>query len=183
MLKKLAPALSMAALVAVGGVGLIQQYEGKRNATYLDPVGIPTICYGHTGPDVTPGLRLNDAECNSLLDRDIMSHNAVLNTCLTVPVSYYQRAALISFTFNVGGKRACASTLIRKLNAGDVQGAADEFPKWIYAGGVPLQGLKSRRLAERQLFLSTASPADPKALLAPEMKAAVRYTVTQGGTQ
>ena len=62
--------------------------------------------------------------------------------------------SLVSFFFNLGLGALGDSTLLRKLNAGDYQGAADEFPRWVKAGGQTLPGLVKRRDAERALFLS-----------------------------
>lgn len=61
--------------------------------------------------------------------------------------------ALVSFAYNLGLRALAGSTLWRLFTHGDIQGAADEFTKWIYAGGKPLEGLKRRRQAERELFL------------------------------
>ena len=62
--------------------------------------------------------------------------------------------ALVSFTYNLGARSLSTSTLLKKLNAGDYRGAADEFPRWNKAGGQVLAGLTRRREAERSLFLS-----------------------------
>lgn len=151
-------------------MGLIQTAEGKRNVAYLDPVGIPTACYGHTGPDVRKGQLFTDAQCDALLKRDTEEHLKGMRKCVTAPVTNHQRDALVSFAFNVGVPKFCKSTMARKLNARDYIGAADEFPKWKYArvGGknVVLRGLSRRRSAERTLFLTRDTTGDEKALSA-----------------
>lgn len=68
-------------------------------------------------------------------------------------VTQHEFDALVDFTFNVGCGAFRGSTLLRKVNAGDMTGAANEFPKWIYAGGKPLRGLVKRRADERALFM------------------------------
>lgn len=139
------------------GLSLTAHFEGKRNETYLDPVGIPTICYGHTGPEVRPGLRLTDKQCEDLLRKDFAHHRQGIARCITRPLNANQWGAVTSFAFNVGVAKVCKSTLVKKINQGDLRGAADEFPKWKYASlnGKPvvLPGLERRRAAERELFL------------------------------
>ena len=73
---------------------------------------------------------------------------------LTVEVTQNQFDALVSFAFNLGPANLKSSTLLRKVNSGDVNGAADEFLKWNHAGGQVLAGLTARRNAEKTLFLS-----------------------------
>lgn len=73
-----------------------------------------------------------------------------------------QKAALIDFVYNLGAGAFGSSTLLKKLNAGDYKGAADEFPKWVYAGGRVLGGLVNRRKIERDLFIKDTLPKDIK---------------------
>ena len=84
-------------------------------------------------------------------------YNFVINYCISIiktALTENQFSALVSFTFNLGAGALQRSTLRMKLNRGEVQGAADEFPKWLIAGGRILAGLVRRRAAERALFLS-----------------------------
>jgi lysozyme len=137
-----------AAVLAIAGGMLIKPFEGKENKTYLDPINIPTVCYGHTGRDVKLGQVRTDAECEALLQKDMQIALADVDRCTpNLPVN--ARAALTSFAFNVGGEKYCASTLAKKAKAGDLRGACAELPRWIYAGGKPLNGLIKRRAAER----------------------------------
>lgn len=87
-----------------------------------------------------------------------MSHGQAAIPCVKKYVKYdkltqHQFDALVDFTFNVGCGNFRGSTLLKKLNQGDVSGAANEFPKWQYAGGKVLAGLVRRRAAEKALFL------------------------------
>ena len=104
-----------------------------------------------------------------MLAQDLIEReNAVTKFFASVPLTRGQFDALVSFLYNVGpGKRGIKSglfvltngqpsTLARKVLARDYAGAAEEFLKWIYSGGVPLRGLERRRKAERQLFLTGA---------------------------
>lgn len=139
-----------------GGIALIKQYEGLRLTTYKDAVGIPTIGYGHVENPVPPGgTRTITAEAaEQLLRDDLQRFENEVNNMLTVEVTQNQFDALVSFAFNLGPANLKSSTLLRKVNSGDVNGAADEFLKWNHAGGQVLAGLTARRNAEKTLFLS-----------------------------
>lgn len=130
---------------------LVALFEGKVSHTYADPIGIPTACYGHTGPDVTPGRQYTDDECDALLHGDLAIANRAVRRCIRVPMKLYEEAALTSFAFNVGEGALCSSTLARKANAGDFTGACAELSRWVYAKGLKLAGLVKRRAAERAL--------------------------------
>ena len=85
-----------------------------------------------------------------MLYKDLAKHADALS-CVRAPLTDGQRAAFLSFAFNVGDDAFCRSTLVRKANAGDFDGACAELSRWIYAGGKQLPGLVKRRAAERQL--------------------------------
>ena len=142
-------------LVAAGiaaAVPLVATFEGLRQRAYLDPVGIPTACFG-----ATKGVRLGQVytreQCDNLLARDLLEANAGVDSCVRVPLTESQRTALVSFAYNVGRGNLCGSTLVRKLNTGDYVGACNELPRWVYAKGVKLPGLVKRREQERALCL------------------------------
>ena len=166
-MKKLVTPLVAAAIIGGAGVSLVQAHEGVRYKTYLDAVGIPTVCYGHTGPEVKLGQTYTPAKCEALFNADVIKHNDEVNKCVKAPLTRNQRAGVVSFAFNVGGTKFCRSTLAKKLNRLDYIGAADEFPKWKYAnvGGknVVLRGLVARRSAERALFLTQDARMAPAA--------------------
>lgn len=152
------------------GVSLIEHFEQCRLTAYWDPYGkCWTIGWGHTGPDVYKGLTITQIVADTLLEQDLIAReNQVRQFFAGVPLTRGQFDALVSFLYNVGpGVRGVKSglfvltngqpsTLARKVLARDTAGAADQFLKWIYAGGVPLRGLERRRSAERQLFLTGA---------------------------
>lgn len=139
-----------------GGIALIKQYEGLRLTTYKDAVGIPTIGYGHVeNPNPPGGTRTITAEAaEQILREDLQRFEHDVNNMLTVEVTQNQFDALVSFAFNLGPANLKSSTLLRKVNSGDFNGAAEEFPKWNHAGGQVLAGLTARRNAEKNLFLS-----------------------------
>ena len=131
-------------------VPVVTYYEGKVNRTYVDPVGVLTSCYGHTGPELKPGQTFTDEQCLAQLEADLTKHAIALD-CVRVPLTDGQKAAFLSFAFNVGNGAFCSSTLVRKANTGDMRGACSELSKWVYAGGKQLPGLVRRRAAERAL--------------------------------
>jgi lysozyme len=96
-----------------------------------------------------------DEAIDLLLDADLLTaESGVLRLCPDSAFSQNEFDALASFAFNVGVGALQASTLRRKYNAGDIEGAAEEFPKWNRGGGRVLAGLTRRRLAEQALFLA-----------------------------
>lgn len=136
-----------------GGIELIKQFEGFRAKAYLCPAGVATIGYGHTG-GVAMGDTIDEDEAEALLEADLRRFERSVARLVGVPLSQGQFDALVSFTFNLGGGALQRSTLRQKLNRGDYDGAAREFPKWCRAGGVKLAGLLRRRQAEMEMFLS-----------------------------
>jgi lysozyme len=131
-------------------------FEGLRTVTYLDPVGIPTRCFGHTA-GVKMGQKSTPEECRELLVDDLLLYNDGVRRCVTAFMSPSREAALTSFAFNVGTGAFCSSTLVKRLNAGDPN-ACDELLKWNKAtkAGVKivLPGLTKRRQEERALCLA-----------------------------
>lgn len=140
------------------GLDLITGFEGLRLAPYLDAVGIPTIGYGSTryedGSRVTmKDVKITQARAKALFMNTLTTYeNAVLRN-VKVALNQNQFDALVSFTYNLGEANLKSSTLLRKLNARDYMGAAEQFLRWNKAGGRVLNGLVKRRAAERALFL------------------------------
>lgn len=149
---------SLAAVIALAAPG-VMLYEGAVLTTYADPVGIPTICFGHTGADVVPGRVADLPECQALLQGDLAKALDGVGQCIRVPMHPHQAAALVSFTYNVGTANLCASTLARKANSGDWAGACKELDRWVYAKGIKLNGLVKRRAAERAMCEGRSSKA------------------------
>ena len=133
---------------------LIEKFEGLRLTAYQDMVGVWTIGYGHTGPDVKAGLTITQQQAEQLLINDLARFNNGVNALVTVKINQNQFDALISFSYNLGLGSLQQSTLLRLLNAGNFQAAADQFPRWDRAGGKEVAGLLARRNAERALFLT-----------------------------
>jgi lysozyme len=140
--------------VSFGGAAFIISHEGTENRVYLDPVGIPTVCTGHTATVTRADVgRTFSAEvCARLLREDLYAAETAVKRHVKVPVTQEQYDALVSFTFNVGQGNFKRSSLLRRLNAGQCTAAAREFHKWVYADGVRLRGLERRRAEESALF-------------------------------
>lgn len=143
--------------VSPAGRKAIAEREGTRLTAYKDSVGIWTVGVGHTSaagpPNVTPGMKITASECDEILSRDLAKFEKAVLEVVKVHLAQHEFDALVSFAFNVGGGAFAKSTLLKKLNAGDRMGAADEFLKWTKAGGQTLKGLKTRRESEREQFL------------------------------
>ncbi|MDU2730503.1 MULTISPECIES: lysozyme [Pantoea] len=128
--------------------------EGRVYDPYKDVAGVWTVCDGHTGNDIIKGKKYTDRECDRLLWSDLQPVKKTVDSLVKVPLNEYQRAALYSFTYNVGSGAFSKSTLLKKLNAGDQEGACEELRRWVYAGGMKFRGLMNRRDMERSMCLA-----------------------------
>lgn len=153
------------------GLNLIKKSEGFRSKPYIDPVGIPTIGYGTiqypNGRKVSMSdPPISEAKATKYLKRDVRSREAAVIAMVKVPLNVNQFSALVSFVYNVGIGALQSSTLLKKLNAGNYNGAAGEFKKWnkgtINGQLVALPGLTIRRAAERKLFKKPVRKKPPK---------------------
>jgi lysozyme len=137
------------------GLAMTEGFEGLELTAYQDIVGVWTIGYGHTGPDVTPGLKITQAQAVILLKGDVASAVACVNHAVKVPLTQNQFDALVDFAFNLGNGALLGSTLLKLLNQKNYAGAQAEFAKWNRAGGKVNAGLTRRRAAEAKLFGTT----------------------------
>jgi lysozyme len=147
-------------------LALIKEFEGLRLVAYLCTGKRWTIGYGTTvyadGTMVQEGDTCTKSDAEAFLVTDVRHFAADVRSLVKVPVTNNQFCALVSFAYNVGSdidadkiaEGLGDSTLLKKLNAGDIKGAADEFPKWNKSGGFVTPGLVRRREAERKLFLT-----------------------------
>jgi len=138
-------------MISERAVALVKKLEGCKLKAYLCPAGIPTIAYGRT-QGVKMGERCTQEQADKWLLSDLNATERTINEFVTVKLNQNQRDALASFIYNLGAGNFKNSTLCRKLNSGDYQGASAEFMRWIYVAGKPLDGLVKRRTAERALF-------------------------------
>ena len=135
------------------GITLIKSHEGLRLKAYHCPANVLTIGYGHT-KNVYPSMVITSQKAEELLKQDLSVYESAVNKYVTVPLNQNQFDALVSFSFNVGTNALGRSTLLRKLNSKDYQGAGNEFMRWVRAGTRILPGLVRRRQEEKELFLS-----------------------------
>lgn len=137
----------------------VKEFEGTIYHGYIDPAGIVTACTGHTE---TAELRpYSKEECDELLKEDLNKHTAGAADCIDFEkLTPGQRAAVVSFAFNLGVGFFCKSSFARKLRAGDptacrelthAKNAKGEEHGYTYAGGVRYKGLIRRRAAERAM--------------------------------
>lgn len=140
----------------VVALGLIKQFEGCKLRAYKCPAGRWTCGWGTTGPDVVEGTVWTQAQADARLAQDVEKFLSGVRAAVKVKASDNEIGALASFAYNVGLGAFRSSTLLRLLNAGDRQGAADQFPRWNKVGGKVLPGLVRRREAERAVFLRAA---------------------------
>lgn len=139
---------------------LIRHFEGLSLTGYLDPIGIPTIGYGRTGPVAVVGKRITLAEADALLDEDVARHAQIVRDQVTVPLTQGEFDALASLVFNLGyipkSLKACLNGGVtdagKVMTPGSYGSALLQFPRNCRAGGKPLKGLYRRRLAEACLF-------------------------------
>ena len=153
------------------GKQLIKDFEGVHRRPYLCPailwtVGVGRVLYPEQTKLKIPERKIyplkaehdkawSDESVDLLFDADLLKYSSgVLRNCPDSALSQGQFDALVAFSFNCGLGALQASTLRRLYNAGDVEGAAAQFPKWNKGGGRILAGLTRRRLAEQALFLS-----------------------------
>lgn len=145
--------------ISENGLNLIKEFEGFSSAPYLCPAGVPTIGYGNTfyedGTKVTlKDKPITEERATQLLEfiaNKTFSEN--INKVVKVPLNQNQFDALVSFAYNISNKNFNWSTLLKKLNQSDYEGASSEFLRWNQAGGKILSGLVLRRKKEKELFL------------------------------
>lgn len=143
--------------VSPSGVDLICNFEGLRLKAYDDGVGVWTIGFGTTkypnGIRVKKGDTCTLDQAKAYMQNDLKSFEQTVNNTVKVPLNQNQFDALVSLAYNIGSTAFKNSTLVRQLNEGNYKAAANQFNVWVNAGGKRMQGLVSRRAAERTLFL------------------------------
>ena len=140
------------------GIEFIKQCEGYMDHSYQDAAQVWTIGYGTTrypdGRHVSGGEHCTTEQATEYLRHDLARFEDCINHYVTVELTQNQFDALASFTYNLGCGALKKSTLLRKLNARNYEGAADEMLKWTHAGGHVLRGLVARRSHEHDTFLA-----------------------------
>ena len=139
------------------GIELIKRFEGLELQSYQDVAGIWTIGYGHTGPEVGPGMVITEAQAEALLIEDLERFERGVSSAVQVRITQTQFDALVSLAYNIGVAGFSRSTAVKRLNKGDFEGAAEAITWWnkatINGRKQPVLGLTRRRAAEAALFL------------------------------
>lgn len=141
------------------GLHLTENFEGLRLTAYPDPAthGDPwTIGYGHTGAEVHQGMTITQEQAEEFLMQDVQKAVQTVNSKEHTDLTQNEFDALVDFVFNCGAGNFAGSTLLKKINAGDMEGAALEFQKWDKAAGHVMAGLVRRKQAETDLFKGLA---------------------------
>jgi lysozyme len=153
-------------VICAAALKIIEDSEGCVLKAYKDQVGVWTIGWGHTGPEVVEGLVWTQAQADEQFLKDVAIREQAVRAMVPNSVSnphYYgvRRAvsenevgALTSLVFNVGAKAVYHSELLALFHAGDTFGAAKLFLRWDHAGGEKSAGLLLRRFKEGALFLT-----------------------------
>ncbi|MBC6677356.1 MAG: lysozyme [Acinetobacter sp.] len=144
--------------ISPSGIDLICNFEGLRLKAYDDGVGVWTIGFGTTkypnGIRVKKGDTCTLDQAKAYMQNDLKSFEQTVNNTVKVPLNQNQFDALVSLAYNIGASAFSQSTLVKKLNANSISGAADQFDVWVNAGGKRMQGLVNRRAREKALFIS-----------------------------
>jgi len=147
VIRRSVAALSLSAAALVG----LALHEGYRGEAYIPvPGDVATIGFGTTA-GVKMGDRITPEKALARALTDAQKFEGALKQCVKVPLHQHEYDAYIQFSYNVGSTAFCGSTLVRKLNALDYEGACKELLRWTKAGGRELPGLVKRRQAEYQL--------------------------------
>jgi len=145
--------LAGASAATIAAMMFIMPWEGRVYKPYKDIGGVWTVCDGHTGPDIVLDKTYTDPECDNLTARDVRRAELQVDNVIKVKLPLKTKVAFISFTYNVGPQNLKNSTLARKANALDLEGACSELSRWTRVKGVIIKGLVNRRLSEKALCL------------------------------
>ena len=136
------------------GIALIKKFEGFSPVPYKCPAGVLTIGYGHVIREGELFTSLHEHQADALLKRDLVNREQAVKLLVKVPLTQGQFDALVSFVYNLGAGALKSSTLLKRLNEGKYEQAADNFQRWVFVGKKRLAGLERRRGAEWALFTS-----------------------------
>ena len=157
MKQKLRVSAATAAAIYIAAP-LIELVEGVEYKPYMDIAGIPTVCSGITGHDVVTGKKYSARECRNLLEKHIQIHGKHVQDAVTYPITPQTRAALISFSYNVGGHAMKNSTAVKLINQGKIEQGCKALGLWnkatVNGKKVVFKGLVNRRNEEIKLCLS-----------------------------
>ena len=131
---------------------LVKQFEGCKLKAYRCPAGVCTIGYGHTSdagpPKVYDGMRITQAEADEILRQDLIKFERSVQDLVKVKLTQNQFDVLVDFAYNAGVGNLKSSTMLKKINSGQLGAVPAELMKWTKGGGRELPGLVRRRQAE-----------------------------------
>ena len=137
--------------LSAAGLTMIANFEGFSSDAYIPiPGDVPTIGFGST-EGVKMGDTITVPKALERLMRDVGVAESAIGRCVKVPLSQSEYDAFTSFAFNIGAAKFCSSTLVKKLNAGDYDGACDELERWVFVQKRKVDGLVNRRAEEYKL--------------------------------
>jgi lysozyme len=143
-------------LVLALATPFVMKWEGLKNTTYIDVVGVPTVCYGQTGAMARIGATYSDAECKAALDAELWEYAQELDKCVLRDVTPYQGAAILELGYNVGTPAVCRSTMVRMINAGEPATRwCQQLNRWVRAQGRVYRGLVNRRVDSYNMCIRT----------------------------
>lgn len=134
-------------------IDLIKHFEGCKLEAYQDSVGVWTVGFGTTGPGIVEGLTITQPTAEAMLKGHLNEIGMSLTDIVGNKLSQDKFDACISFIYNLGTGAFKKSTMLKLIKENKMAEAAEEFPKWVKAGGKTLPGLVKRRQAEKELFL------------------------------
>lgn len=133
-------------------LGMLGHFEGDRYTAYRDLAGIWTICEGETH-GVKAGDTATPEQCRQMTTSEALRSLSAVDAALTIHPPPARWAALADFQYNVGQGNFLRSGVLRRINAGDIQGGCDELRRWVYVRGRVIGWQVKRRAAERGLCL------------------------------
>jgi len=134
------------------GIDFLKGFEELRLEAYLDGGGVPTIGWGHT-KGVKLGQTITIEQAEQFIREDLQEAELCVERQVPYGLAPHQFDMLVSLVFNIGVSAFTKSTLLKKLDQSDIQGAADQFERWCFDNGKKIKGLLRRRKAERVIFL------------------------------
>lgn len=152
MNRTLAASLTLSASALVG----LAVHEGYRDEAYIPVKGDrPTLGFGDA-QGVKPGDKTDPVRALIRLNQQADVFQQQMRQCIgDVPMYQHEWDSVISWSFNVGSRAACGSTLVKKLQSFDYAGACKELLRWDRFNGAPLAGLTKRRQEEYKLCMGS----------------------------
>lgn len=138
--------------ISAAGLEHIKHFEGLRLSSYFCSSNVCTIGWGHTGPDVKPGMTITKERAEELLRQDLDKAERAVADLVKVQLTAGQHAAVVDLCFNIGRDAFARSTLLKLLNRRLFTQAGDQLMRWVHSGSAIVSGLQRRRLAARAMW-------------------------------